>query len=49
MNKHVPQSWYWSEVYARIRRGEFYALGGFMNPKLHRKGTRSGWTYWKQA
>lgn len=31
----------------RISRAEFYAMGGFSNPNLMRKGTRSGWSYWE--
>jgi hypothetical protein len=46
---HQPQRWYWRIHYTRISRGLFYALGGFSNPDLHRRGTRSGWSYWKRA
>ena len=30
----------------RITKREWYALGGFANTKLFRKGTSRGWTYW---
>ena len=31
----------------KISRRSFYANGGLSNPRHFRKGTRSGWTYWR--
>jgi len=34
-------------TYKRISKKQFYADGGFSNPKLFRKMRGSAWTYWK--
>ena len=31
----------------KISRRNFYANGGFSNPRHYRRGTRQGWTYWR--
>lgn len=31
----------------RISRAEFWRGGGLSNPLLFRKGTKTGWSYWR--
>lgn len=31
----------------KLSRNQFYRYGGFSNPNQFRKGTRTGWSYWK--
>ena len=39
--------WFARKSWARITRTEFYLYGGFSNPDHVRKGTPSGWSYWR--
>lgn len=39
--------WFARKSWARITRTEFYLYGGFSNPDLVRKGTKTGWSYWR--
>lgn len=31
----------------RVSRRDFYRWGGLSQPDLYRKGTSSGWSYWR--